>query len=161
MENCKQRRFTFQYGQIYYQNECGRLSNIFLFTFQYGQIYYQKNMVYINKEVEIYIPIWLDLLLERNLFVRCLKEYLHSNMVRFIIFYQHNLLVTFFHLHSNMVRFIIISTKTKEPPSIRFTFQYGQIYYHIQCHFAILKSSIYIPIWLDLLCSQFNDFQKC
>ena len=33
----------------------------------------------------IYIPIWLDLLLERRRFTQSQFRYLHSNMVRFII----------------------------------------------------------------------------
>ena len=51
-----------------------------------------------------------------------------------------------------MVRFIIYKDAEMRAAVIKFTFQYGQIYY------AFLKSSrgngkyIYIPIWLDLLC---------
>ena len=37
-------------------------------------------------EVKIYIPIWLDLLLNLSTIFLCFFRYLHSNMVRFIIF---------------------------------------------------------------------------
>ena len=55
-------------------------------------------------------------------------------------------------LHSNMVRFIIPLDLQHARLMKAFTFQYGQIYYQILysiCHF---QHSIYIPIWLDLLC---------
>ena len=41
----------------------------------------QKN----NLKVIIYIPLWLDLLLNRQLIKPELQKYLHSTMVRFII----------------------------------------------------------------------------
>ena len=79
------KKFTFQYGQIYYKERLGNcLKNIkdlhsnmvrFIipmestitkmeskFTFQYGQIYYDMFKKYIMKLQYIYIPIWLDLL---------------------------------------------------------------------------------------------------
>ena len=77
------------------------------FTFQYGQIYYLltvKNMVLLQM---IYIPIWLDLLFLLLVHVRPFVRDLHSNMVRFIIYFACN--------SSDCVQ--------------RFTFQYGQIYY--------------------------------
>ena len=55
------------------------------FTFQYGQIYYQENW---NKQFEytkIYIPIWLDLLFRTESDIAKPHWNLHSNMVRFII----------------------------------------------------------------------------
>ena len=39
----------------------------------------------IKNSLSIYIPIWLDLLLNRNSLQKKLFENLHSNMVRFII----------------------------------------------------------------------------
>ena len=78
----------------------------------------------------IYIPIWLDLLYDKDLWKRLENENLHSNMVRFIIiiffsihfiinqiyipiwldllfFFKKVLDKIYFNLHSNMVRFII------------------------------------------------------
>ena len=58
------------------------------FTFQYGQIYYRSMFASFNTSNWIYIPIWLDLLyLYRQLVYTNLK-YLHSNMVRFIIYFN-------------------------------------------------------------------------
>ena len=101
-------------------------------------------------------------------------EYLHSNMVRFIIpipqiltnkkekftfqygqiYYEieareriHNLM----NLHSNMVRFIIDKAAQEIQKMYGFTFQYGQIYYCNTKKRSRSSSSIYIPIWLDLL----------
>ena len=55
------------------------------FTFQYGQIYYiLKDFVKLIKLI-IYIPIWLDLLLLSISSPSFCRAYLHSNMVRFII----------------------------------------------------------------------------
>ena len=55
----------------------------------------------------IYIPIWLDLL-----------------YIAYIVAYTHKK-----NLHSNMVRFIMSSFTFKKSLFIKFTFQYGQIYY--------------------------------
>ena len=122
--------FTFQYGQIYYLlqtinfeiNEDSLHSNMVRFiieypyldkqllidfTFQYGQIYYYhitNAKIFI---VNLYIPIWLDLLSEIKELKKIINDTLHSNMVRFIMYVIYNLL-------------------TEE---IDFTFQYGQIYY--------------------------------
>ena len=52
---------------------------------------------------KIYIPIWLDLLLAQVIMDNKLKQYLHSNMVRFII-----------DIHS-----------MSRPTMYIFTFQYG------------------------------------
>ena len=56
------------------------------------------------------------------------------------------------HLHSNMVRFIIIVKPLSSYSAYKFTFQYGQIYYHHSVFYFVFKVFIYIPIWLDLLC---------
>ena len=77
------------------------------FTFQYGQIYYFLRDTEITFRTIIYIPIWLDLLLDYNLNIYVLESNLHSNMVRFIMIYTTS-------------QIIIL---------ILFTFQYGQIYY--------------------------------
>ena len=79
----------------------------FEFTFQYGQIYYINDSYYKFSIVIIYIPIWLDLL--------CLKEKELWRMSNY--------------LHSNMVRFIINAIAATGEIAITFTFQYGQIYY--------------------------------
>ena len=99
------------------------------FTFQYGQIYYSfpfgKNFVL----VKFYIPIWLDLLFSLSLQFRPTRAFLHSNMVRFIIF-----------LSACFVDRIL-----------NFTFQYGQIYYITKHRDDTGYGLFYIPIWLDLL----------
>ena len=101
-----------------------------IFTFQYGQIYYFRcnDIHYISSE--IYIPIWLDLLLILLCLVRHKLCYLHSNMVRFIISIE----------------------EQYEAFKRAFTFQYGQIYYTIRTNGGTRTRRIYIPIWLDLLC---------
>ena len=55
------------------------------FTFQYGQIYYAgiRDDEFLN--ANIYIPIWLDLLLILTKPTEQETYNLHSNMVRFII----------------------------------------------------------------------------
>ena len=101
-------KFTFQYGQIYYDIQLfmKRLRKEYLhsnmvrfiifnqsvinwaflkFTFQYGQIYYANRQRILCIMRRIYIPIWLDLLLNDSNFRAQLKSDLHSNMVRFII----------------------------------------------------------------------------
>ena len=122
--------FTFQYGQIYYQYSKqvqtqmqpnlhsnmvrfiilaipNFITNTVLFTFQYGQIYYILSRHSLSIKAIIYIPIWLDLL--------------------FVSYSKYNVHVV--NLHSNMVRFIIYKSIESSPPKIKFTFQYGQIYY--------------------------------
>ena len=79
---------------------------------------------------KIYIPIWLDLLQLYLTSERLAIRYLHSNMVRFIIEININSFVYF----------------------LKFTFQYGQIYYASRIGRNGRRDKIYIPIWLDLLC---------
>ena len=123
--------FTFQYGQIYYrQNECNDTifkrhlhSNMVRFIMT-NQNEYDENYW------KIYIPIWLDLLLQRKEKSLTYKQHLHSNMVRFImqetnteharnnaiyipiwldllLFFVYQTESILANLHSNMVRFII------------------------------------------------------
>ena len=145
-------KFTFQYGQIYYKrfnSFSSLLNNIYIpiwldllsiyqnqklknkinlhsnmvrfiimivrgaqfaiskFTFQYGQIYYKRFNSFSSLLNNIYIPIWLDLLYN----------------------YKFKLFITLTNLHSNMVRFIIKAESEKVSKELKFTFQYGQIYY--------------------------------
>ena len=65
-----------------YSKKSGRLRR---FTFQYGQIYYTMLLKEKWQTQKIYIPIWLDLLFLLRKKKRPPKLYLHSNMVRFII----------------------------------------------------------------------------
>ena len=51
-----------------------------------------------------------------------------------------------------MVRFIIHNVPGLVLLMSVFTFQYGQIYYVYSQQLFALPASIYIPIWLDLLC---------
>ena len=86
--------------------------------------------------LEVYIPIWLDLLYFRKVYALVPNVSLHSNMVRFIMHNNRNVFINF----------------------IRFTFQYGQIYYLRIKNYRRIGKSIYIPIWLDLL--SLPDFYK-
>ena len=74
---------------------------------------------------DIYIPIWLDLLFRNRSVCVELVEYLHSNMVRFIIQAMRHSNIQYRYLHSNMVRFIIDYFTTSLPNPTLFTFQYG------------------------------------
>ena len=99
------------------------------FTFHYGQIYYVNRKMFLLRFCQIYIPLWLDLLLFNLSSTYELRFNLHSTMVRFImgisayIFYTEN----------------------------AFTFHYGQIYYCLIYLPHTNYASIYIPLWLDLL----------
>ena len=85
----------------------GTITQQTVFTFQYGQIYYVRTAsLYVNF-LDIYIPIWLDLLLRGSS-----VKYAYCD-----------------DLHSNMVRFIILTLNLLNDGFIVFTFQYGQIYY--------------------------------
>ena len=121
------------------------------FTFQYGQIYYTKNKRKISTATRIYIPIWLDLLFVRGIAPTPSLFDLHSNMVRFIIKASSP-------LSSSMTRFtfqygqIYYLLGTSIFFLFRaFTFQYGQIYYFYFINIFPNRQVIYIPIWLDLL----------
>ena len=106
------------------------------FTFQYGQIYYAVYVDRMPRSMFIYIPIWLDLLCVFLIQKNIQSNYLHSNMVRFII----DIIQQLFYF------------------KIVFTFQYGQIYYSLIIFVKSLILQIYIPIWLDLLF--FNNLCK-
>ena len=85
-------------------------------------------------------------------------HYLHSNMVRFIIFFAPNtvLVIKLFTFQYGQIYYkdniYQITSFTKS-----FTFQYGQIYYTIQLFPNLQRVFIYIPIWLDLLLMQRED----
>ena len=51
-----------------------------------------------------------------------------------------------------MVRFIMEAAGMNRLMAAGFTFQYGQIYYEILQKQVKSFMTIYIPIWLDLLC---------
>ena len=99
------------------------------FTFQYGQIYYFCILELFIPVFLIYIPIWLDLLLDKLLLD----------------------LVCLFDLHSNMVRFIIesILNQLEEPGSIYIPIWLDLLF--LLLVLSLLNLQIYIPIWLDLL----------
>ena len=78
--------FTFHYGQIYYPFGVSGCVGVSVFTFHYGQIYYQLKNVHSIRNYRIYIPLWLDLLLCSYTNRKAIKSYLHSTMVRFIIY---------------------------------------------------------------------------
>ena len=138
---CYIARFTFHYGQIYYQQRSRPCGPDWAFTFHYGQIYYTLKNHAGKLYLVIYIPLWLDLLLMSILKTEDLRVDLHSTMVRFIIREQ------------------LSEAISKN----QFTFHYGQIYYYGFQHFFFGNSDIYIPLWLDLLFYSiilFFDFKK-
>ena len=137
----------------------------------------QKKMSQTLFFLRVYIPIWLDLLYERTPKIERIDYGLHSNMVRFIIYFRRLILsikpaFTFQYgqiyykenleyliakeesLHSNMVRFIMFSKSRSNIPRAQFTFQYGQIYYVDNTVERSQFLIVYIPIWLDLLQNQ-------
>ena len=61
-------------------------------------------------------------------------------------------------LHSNMVRFIIVKHTRTHASVQTFTFQYGQIYYFYTSQNKNMLEIIYIPIWLDLLLSGYEEY---
>ena len=73
----------------------------------------------------IYIPIWLDLLLACNNQKIAQLFNLHSNMVRFIIWWKSIQIQFIPNLHSNMVRFIMLIHLYLQAHYFLFTFQYG------------------------------------
>ena len=100
-----------------------------IFTFHYGQIYYEllHNEEFDNEN--IYIPLWLDLLLAKSKGL----GYRYAN------------------LHSTMVRFIMTALQVIKITYTTFTFHYGQIYYFQRQSEQAQQERIYIPLWLDLL----------
>ena len=173
-------RFTFHYGQIYYFCFLLLFFPFVKFTFHYGQIYY-KLFPLINQELtKIYIPLWLDLLLKLKrinrfcivLFTfhygqiyyaisvicpRGIPPYLHSTMVRFIIWEIPAMYKDEVDLHSTMVRFIICVPRGWLTRAFLFTFHYGQIYYAVNVIIPVSQIIIYIPLWLDLLFARALD----
>ena len=102
------------------------------FTFQYGQIYYTSARVRASSRARIYIPIWLDLLLQHTRQVIQIKSYLHSNMVRFIMekYEQEKVTNYVFTFQYGQIYYKLEQNKLKY--IVSFTFQYGQIYYDLQ-----------------------------
>ena len=88
-----------------------------VFTFQYGQIYYDEIERAFTQLKLIYIPIWLDLLQ----------------------YYKQQTILMQMNLHSNMVRFIIYDEMREKQSYLRFTFQYGQIYYPLEVQFERMR----------------------
>ena len=121
------------------------------FTFHYGQIYYIITLPISCKRFLIYIPLWLDLLLHKEIDEKSEENDLHSTMVRFIMNIKLKYGKRREYLHSTMVRFIIVRNQTYTLEEVLFTFHYGQIYYRLQNHEENCKTNIYIPLWLDLL----------
>ena len=130
--------FTFQYGQIYYDNQLSQQIvdiKIYIpiwldllcdcqlyfkrlrkaFTFQYGQIYYPIYICYLTYYIYIYIPIWLDLLCRPRL--DCFGLVLSFTFQYGQIYYP--------------------SAQTVNALLSKFTFQYGQIYYFFYCYSLI------------------------
>ena len=145
--------FTFQYGQIYYCRISLYISyyNIYLhsnmvrfiiittpqesndnsqFTFQYGQIYYEIEAKEKELMLNIYIPIWLDLLYTVCPFSSQLAsiftfQYGQIYYKRFRTTIQKRTLIyipIWLDLLYTLSSFLVYSSYT-------FTFQYGQIYY--------------------------------
>ena len=122
------------------------------FTFQYGQIYYNKKINERREFFLIYIPIWLDLLCILLRDMSQMLANLHSNMVRFIIKKESKNMTgesvfTFqygqiyyagirddeflaAHIYIPIWLDLLFSElQAKRFSSTLFTFQYGQIYY--------------------------------
>ena len=126
-----QEPFTFQYGQIYYENETPIINSDFLnLHSNMVRFIMEKSISKETSKYAIYIPIWLDLLQQQARQLSNLHLDLHSNMVRFIIIHKQP--------HIRLCNLIYIpiwldllysKTYTVSPRSYSFTFQYGQIYY--------------------------------
>ena len=155
---------------------------IMKFTFQYGQIYYKIQKKLDCLKIQIYIPIWLDLLLNTCALESMAQNNLHSNMVRFIIRHgrrRRNIRIRIYipiwldllYIHAFFVptRLLIYIPIWLDllyllealilKFFIRFTFQYGQIYYQTRQYRYSLLYDIYIPIWLDLLFGRFQQMR--
>ena len=101
-----------------------------LFTFQYGQIYYPFDFFRMESDIVIYIPIWLDLLFPMIYSFNFILQYLHSNMVRFIIHWLFAYMTQNWNIYIPIwLDLLSINTKRRHSSAERFTFQYGQIYY--------------------------------
>ena len=105
------------------------------FTFQYGQIYYFK-VYFIKRSIKlIYIPIWLDLLLEVVIQSFYNLNDLHSNMVRFIIRIIAQYCIIVFIIYIPIwLDLLSITLRDLKWMEKEFTFQYGQIYYSRMHH---------------------------
>ena len=100
----------------------------------------------------IYIPIWLDLLLNPmiiNIYLYFIFTFQYGQIYYELL--NSASVVESSDLHSNMVRFIIDDNSIIQIAKSQFTFQYGQIYYLFLSLYDFNQSQIYIPIWLDLL----------
>ena len=144
------------------------------FTFHYGQIYYIQLNARRYDEIEIYIPLWLDLLfknggikegimqiftfhygqiyyaLKQNCKLRACGFTFHYGQIYYLCSQVARLLLSSY-LHSTMVRFIIFKFVRSGMIESEFTFHYGQIYYINIIIFYLPRIFIYIPLWLDLL----------
>ena len=167
--------FTFQYGQIYYVDYILYVgmsvyhlhSNmvrfiilllsrtrtyLYRFRFQYGQIYYRRTTSIRSHNNRIYIPIWLDLLLEGITSPQELLENLHSNMVRFIIRLKFRLILKPNSIYIPIWLDLLFIFMLNEVPPIRYLHS-NMVRFIMQ--FLVYHNNkvdaIYIPIWLDLL----------
>ena len=155
--------------------KCGIWGNILhRFTFHYGQIYYLSFCLYFGLKHCIYIPLWLDLLFFFRFCNNGIRIYLHSTMVRFIIFYNNLviLMLLLFTFHYGQIYYrccsiyaciwiaiyiplwldlLFVTPLSLEVGFLLFTFHYGQIYYDYVVRYIIINFFIYIPLWLDLL----------
>ena len=100
------------------------------FTFHYGQIYYIYHFRNHGCSIYIYIPLWLDLLQLTALCNEkgyCIYIPLWLDLLCLILRRKD---CWFRNLHSTMVRFIISVSVSSIVRQRKFTFHYGQIYYH-------------------------------
>ena len=128
---CVKRKFTFHYGQIYYELLNGNAEALLkAFTFHYGQIYYTLEKYRTFGEGRIYIPLWLDLLFVSGIapipslfaftfhygqiyYERCQDSKFQRKVIYIPLWLdllqlkQFKKIIRFLDLHSTMVRFII------------------------------------------------------
>ena len=104
-----------------------------------------------QQQSNIYIPIWLDLLLSFGILSQQLEIIYIPIWLDLLCLFIQEQYYEKDNLHSNMVRFIMRLSSLLFYNRNIFTFQYGQIYYFVYFYFSIDCVKIYIPIWLDLL----------
>ena len=76
--------------------------------------------------LKIYIPIWLDLLCYLFCVIFALFIIIYIPIwLDLLLLYLPALIAHYIYLHSNMVRFIILKNKDIVKMAERFTFQYG------------------------------------